>query len=1258
MKRDAVSPTEILLRDLMARRILILDGAMGTMIQQYKLSEEDYRGTRFADLAAAGVHVPPGRELFVKGNNELLSLTRPDVISAIHEEYLAAGADLIESNTFGATTVAQDDYHMGYLAYEMNVASARLARAACDKYSTPDKPRFVAGALGPTPKTASISPDVNDPAARNVTFDQLVAAYLDQTRALVEGGADVLLVETIFDTLNCKAALFAIDRFFEESGKRLPIMISGTVTDASGRILSGQTVPAFWHSIRHAKPLTVGLNCALGAALMRPYAEELSKIADTYVCIYPNAGLPNPMSDTGFDETPDVTSSLLRDFAESGFVNIAGGCCGTTPDHIRAIAETIKTMKPRLVPSVTPTLKLSGLEPFVIDDQSLFVNVGERTNVTGSKAFARLIINEKYDEALAVARQQVENGAQVIDINMDEAMLDSQAAMSRFLNMVASEPDIARVPIMIDSSKWSVIEAGLKCVQGKSIVNSISMKEGEEKFLHEAKLCRRYGAAVIVMAFDEKGQADTFERKIEICERAYNLLIKEVDFPPEDIIFDPNIFAIATGIEEHNNYAVDFLNSVRWIKENLPHAKISGGVSNVSFSFRGNDPAREAIHTVFLYHAIKAGMTMGIVNAGMVGVYDNLPAELRERVEDVVLNRREDSTERMIEIASTLKTGDKKEEATLEWRSGTVQQRLAHALVQGITQWIVEDTEEARQELLANSGRPIHVIEGPLMDGMNIVGDLFGQGKMFLPQVVKSARVMKQAVAHLIPFIEEEKRLLQEQTGIVSKPKGKIVIATVKGDVHDIGKNIVSVVLQCNNFEVVNMGVMVPCSEILAKAKEENADIIGLSGLITPSLEEMAYVAKEMQRDPYFRGLKTPLLIGGATTSRAHTAVKIAHNYDGPVVYVPDASRSVSVAQSLLTPEARDQYIADIATDYERIRVQHANKKAVPMLTLSKARKNKMKLDFTGTSAPVKPKFIGRRIFKNVDLATIAQYIDWGPFFQTWDLAGPYPAILKDEVVGEVATKVFAEGQALLNKIIDGRWLTANGVIALLPANTVNDDDIEIYTDETRTEVAFTYYGLRQQTVKPVIDGVQRPNQCLSDFIAPKSSGIADYIGLFAVTTGLGIEKYEKRFEDAYDDYSSIMLKSLADRLAEALAEHLHERVRKDLWGYVPDESLGYKAMIKEEYLGIRPAPGYPACPEHTVKIDMFKVLQAEEIGMKLTESFAMFPGAAVSGFYFGHPKAKYFVVGKVGDDQVSDMMKRRGASKEDVERWLAPNLS
>jgi 5-methyltetrahydrofolate--homocysteine methyltransferase len=1245
------SPIEAILRDLLAKRILILDGAMGTMIQQYKLTEEDYRGTRFADFRV------PGKELFVKGNNELLTLTQPQIIQEIHEKYLAAGADLIETNTFGATSVAQDDYHMAHLVYEMNVQAAKLARAACDKYSTPDKPRFVCGALGPTPKTASISPDVNDPAARNVTFDQLVAAYLEQTRALVEGGVDVLLVETIFDTLNCKAALFAIDTFFEESGKKLPIMISGTVTDASGRILSGQTVQAFWHSVRHAKPLTVGLNCALGAALMRIYAEELSKIADTFVCIYPNAGLPNPMSDTGFDETPDMTSALLKDYAESGFINIAGGCCGTTPEHIKAIADVVKNIDPRVVPEVAPTMKLSGLEPFIIDEQSLFVNVGERTNVTGSKAFARMILNEQYDEALSVARQQVENGAQIIDINMDEAMLDSVAAMTRFLNLIASEPDIARVPIMVDSSKWSVIEAGLKCIQGKAVVNSISMKEGEEEFLRQATLCRRYGAAVIVMAFDEKGQADTFERKIEICERAYKLLVEKVGFPPEDIIFDPNIFAIATGIEEHNNYAVDFINATRWIKENLPHAKISGGVSNVSFSFRGNDPAREAIHTVFLYHAIKAGMTMGIVNAGMIGVYDDLDAELRERVEDVVLNRREDATERMIEFAATLKAGGKKEEQNLEWRNAPVEKRLAHALVHGITQWIVEDTEEMRVKVLNAGGRPINVIEGPLMDGMNIVGDLFGQGKMFLPQVVKSARVMKQAVAHLIPFIEEEKRLEEERTGIVAKPKGKIVIATVKGDVHDIGKNIVSVVLQCNNFEVVNMGVMVPCSEILAKAKAENADIIGLSGLITPSLEEMAYVAKEMQRDEYFRGLKTPLLIGGATTSRAHTAVKIAPNYDGPVVYVPDASRSVSVAQSLLTPEQRDNYIAELAADYERIREQHANKKAVPLLTLEQARANKMHITFDGANAPVKPKFIGRREFKNVDLATLAKYIDWGPFFQTWDLAGPFPAILRDDVVGEAATKVYEEGQALLKKLIEGRWLTANGVVALLPANSVNDDDIEIYTDDTRTKVAFTWYGARQQGIKPVIDGVARPNQCLADFIAPKSSGIDDYIGMFAVTAGIGIEKHEKRFEDAHDDYSSIMLKSLADRLAEAFAEHLHERVRKDLWGFASDENLNNEELIGEMYRGIRPAPGYPACPEHTVKADMFRQMQCKDIGMQLTESFAMYPGASVSGFYFAHPESKYFVVGKIGADQVEDMAKRRGVAKEDVERWLAPNL-
>jgi len=1263
MAHLTISPIETKLRTLLAQRILILDGAMGTMIQQYKLTEADYRGERFTDFKA-----PVGeRELFVKGNNELLTLTQPAIIQEIHEKYLAAGADIIETNTFGATAVAQDDYHMAHLVYEMNVEAAKLAKAACAKYSTPDKPRFVAGALGPTPKTASISPDVNDPAARNVNFDQLVNAYLEQTRALVEGGADILMVETIFDTLNCKAALFAIDAFFEEVGYTLPLMISGTVTDASGRILSGQTVTAFWHSVRHAKPLTIGLNCALGATLMRPYVEELSSIADTFVCIYPNAGLPNPMSDTGFDETPDVTSSLVKEFALSNFLNIAGGCCGTTPAHINAIYNEVKDLPPRQLPVLPRTLKLSGLEPFVIDDDSLFVNVGERTNVTGSKAFARLIINEQYDEALTVARQQVENGAQVIDINMDEGMLDAIKAMTHFLNLVASEPDIARVPIMIDSSKWSVIEAGLKCVQGKAIVNSISMKEGEEEFIRQAKLCKRYGAAAIVMAFDEKGQADTFERKIEICKRAYDLLVKALDFPPEDIIFDPNIFAIATGIEEHNNYAVDFINATHWIKQHLPYAKISGGVSNVSFSFRGNDPAREAIHTVFLYHAIKAGMTMGIVNAGMMGVYDDLPAELKERVEDVVLNRVVDpnnplaATERMIEIASTLVAGGKKEAATLEWR-GTpdnpvpVEKRLSHAMVHGITEFIVEDTEEARQKVAAAGGRPIHVIEGPLMDGMNVVGDLFGQGKMFLPQVVKSARVMKSAVAHLIPFIEAEKAADEARTGIVAKPKGKMVIATVKGDVHDIGKNIVSVVLQCNNFEVVNMGVMVPASEILAMAKAEKADIIGLSGLITPSLEEMAHVAREMQRDPYFQSQQMPLLIGGATTSRAHTAVKIAPHYDGPIVYVADASRSVTVMQNLLTPETRGAYLAEIQADYEKARTQHANKKGTPMLTIAEARANKADLSFAGEDAPVKPKFIGRREIKNADLSIIAQYIDWTPFFQTWDLAGFYPAILKDEVVGDAASKVFSEAQAMLKKIIDGRWLTANGVVALHPANRVHDDDIEIYTDETREQVAFTYYGMRQQTVKPVIDGIARPNQCLADFIAPK--GTPDYIGMFAVTAGLGIEKHEKKFEEAHDDYSSIMLKALADRLAEAFAEYMHERVRVDFWGYAPNESLSKEALIKEQYQGIRPAPGYPACPDHTVKPDMFKLLQAETIGMTLTESFAMSPGAAVSGFYFAHPESKYFSVDKIGTDQLQDMAERRGLTKDYLERWLAPNLS
>jgi 5-methyltetrahydrofolate--homocysteine methyltransferase len=1239
------SPVEKLLRKHLDQRILILDGAMGTMIQRYKLDEAAYRGTRFASLKQD-----------VKGNNELLSLTQPQIIQEIHESYLAAGADILETNTFGATTIALADYKLEHLAYELNLASAQLARSACDKFTTDDKPRFVAGALGPQPKTASISPDVNDPAARNVTFDELRATYYLQAKALIEGGVDLLLLETIFDTLNAKAALFAIEELFAERDAvglhRLPLMISGTVTDASGRILSGQTVEAFWNSVRHAKPLTIGLNCALGAALMRPYIEELANRSDTYVCVYPNAGLPNPMAETGFDETPEVTSSLLKEFADSGFVNIAGGCCGTTPEHIADIAKAIQSIKPRQYTAKPVELRLSGLEAFNVSETSLFVNVGERTNVTGSKAFARLILNEQYDEALQVARQQVENGAQVIDVNMDEAMLDSQQAMARFMNLIASEPDIARVPVMIDSSKWSVIEAGLKCVQGKAIVNSISMKEGVDEFIRQATLCKRYGAAVIVMAFDEKGQADTYQRKIEICERAYRILVDQVGTSPEDIIFDPNIFAIATGIEEHNNYAVDFINATRWIRENLPYAKVSGGVSNVSFSFRGNDPAREAIHTVFLYHAIRAGMSMGIVNAGMMGVYDELSPELREHVEDIVLNRRDDATERMISFASSLKAGGVKKEENLEWRSKTVNERLAHALVNGMTQFVVEDTEEARAAIQARGGKPIEVIEGPLMDGMNIVGDLFGAGKMFLPQVVKSARVMKQAVAHLIPYIEAEKAASGNK-----QSRGKIVIATVKGDVHDIGKNIVTVVLQCNNFDVVNMGVMVPCSEILSRAKVEGADIIGLSGLITPSLEEMAYVAKEMERDEYFRMRKIPLLIGGATTSRVHTAVKIAPNYSGPVVYVADASRSVPVAQSLISEDSRSKYVTDLVVEYERIREQHAAKKGPTFVSLATARANKAPVDWEGY-VPPKPKFIGKRLFKNYDLAEIAKYIDWSPFFQTWDLHGPYPSILKDEIVGESARRVYSDGIAMLKRIIDGRWLTANGMIAFLPANTVNDDDIEIYTDDTRTKVAFTYRNLRQQTEKP--QGVD--NKCLADFIAPKfidgnPSGIQDYIGLFALTGGLGIEKKEKEFEALLDDYSAIMLKAIADRFAEAFAECLHERVRKDLWGYAPSENLSTEQLIKEAYQGIRPAPGYPACPEHTVKRDMFDYFQAQDISMQLTESFSMFPAASVSGFYFSHAQSQYFNVGRIATDQLEDYRLRSGRDAEELRRALGPVL-
>jgi 5-methyltetrahydrofolate--homocysteine methyltransferase len=1240
-----LSPVDAQLRALMRQRILMLDGAMGTMIQRYKLTEADFRGQRFADHAVD-----------VKGNNELLQLTKPEVIREIHEQYLAAGADLIETNTFGATRIAQEDYKLAHLAHEMNLEAAKIACAACEKFSTPEKPRFVCGALGPTPKTASISPDVNDPGARNVTFDELVESYGEQTRALLDGGAHLLLIETIFDTLNAKAAIFAVEAEFERRGLRVPVMISGTVTDASGRVLSGQTVEAFWHSVRHARPITVGLNCALGAALMRPYIEELATKADTFVCVYPNAGLPNPMSDTGFDETPEITASLLKEFAQAGFVNIAGGCCGTTPDHIGAIAKAVATMAPRSVPASDHLMKLSGLEPVKIADDSLFVNVGERTNVTGSKAFARLILNEQYEDAVSVARQQVENGAQVIDINMDEAMLDSQKAMTRFLNLIASEPDIARVPIMIDSSKWSVIEAGLKCVQGKAIVNSISLKEGEDEFIRQAQLVKRYGAATIVMAFDEQGQADTFARKTEICARAYRILVEQVGFAPEDIIFDPNIFAIATGIEEHNNYAVDFIEATRWIRQHLPHAKVSGGVSNVSFSFRGNDHVREAIHTVFLYHAIKAGMTMGIVNAGQLGVYEDIEPELRERVEDVVLNRRPDAGERLVQFAGEVKAGGKKKDEDLAWRAEPVEKRLAHALIHGITSFVVDDTEECRAAIAARGGRPIEVIEGPLMDGMNIVGDLFGAGKMFLPQVVKSARVMKQAVAHLVPFIEAEKAAMVAAGG-EAKPKGKVVIATVKGDVHDIGKNIVTVVLQCNNFEVVNMGVMVPAEKILQTAREENADMIGLSGLITPSLEEMQHVAREMQR----QGFKIPLLIGGATTSRVHTAVKIAPHYsNGPVIYVSDASRSVGVCQNLVSDDAAARFIGEIKAEYERVREQHAAKKGPDLITLAEARANAPRIDWTGY-VPSKPKFLGKRHFKNFDLAMIAKYIDWGPFFQTWDLHGPFPQILADEVVGEHARQVFAEGEKMLERAIAERWLQANAAVAFYPANSVGED-IEVYTDDTRREVLFTWHGLRQQTRKPVLDGVANPNQALADFIAPKliegrPSGLADYIGLFAVTAGIGIDKRDALFLQKHDDYGSIMLKAIADRLAEAFAELMHERVRKDLWGYAAGESLTNEELIKEGYRGIRPAPGYPACPEHAVKRAMFEVLGAGEIGMALTENYAMTPASSVSGFYLAHPQARYFNVGRIGRDQLEDLAARKREAVSELERWLAPNL-
>ena len=1212
------------LSSLLQQRLLVLDGAMGTMIQRHGLQEADYRGERFADHPHD-----------LKGNNDLLVLTRPDIIGGIHREYLAAGADILETCTFNSTAVSQADYNLSELVYELNFEGARLARQLCDEFTAanPGKPRFVAGVLGPTSRTASISPDVNDPGYRNVTFDELVANYVEAITGLVEGGADILLVETVFDTLNAKAALFAIEKFFDIAKRRWPVMISGTITDASGRTLSGQTAEAFWNSLRHVQPISFGLNCALGAKELRQYVEELSRVCDCYVSAHPNAGLPNAFG--GYDETADMLADEIESWAKSGIVNIVGGCCGTSPEHIAAIAQRVASVTPRQRPSIEPALRLSGLEAFNVTPGSLYVNVGERTNVTGSKAFARMILEGRFDDALAVARQQVENGAQVIDINMDEAMLDSLAAMDKFLKLIASEPDISRVPIMIDSSKWEVIEAGLKCIQGKGIVNSISMKEGEAKFLEQAKLARRYGAAVIVMAFDEQGQADTFARKTEICAKAY-LLLTEMGFPAEDIIFDPNIFAIATGIPEHDNYAVDFIESVRWIKQHLPHAHISGGVSNVSFSFRGNDPVREAIHTVFLYHAIQNGMTMGIVNAGMLGVYDDLEPELRAKVEDVVLNKNPGAGEALVDFAQTVKEGKAKDSGPdLSWREQSVEKRLEHALIKGITDFVVADTEEVRAQLEAAGKPPLAVIEGPLMAGMNHVGDLFGAGKMFLPQVVKSARVMKQAVAHLLPYIEAEKT----RTGLGSK--GKILMATVKGDVHDIGKNIVGVVLGCNGYDIVDLGVMVSCDNILKAALEHRVDIIGLSGLITPSLEEMAHVASEMQR----LNMKQPLLIGGATTSRAHTAIKIAPNTEGAVVYVPDASRAVGVATKLLSAEQRDGYMAEIASEYETVRAEHAGRKGATLVTLAEARANRF--TWNEPFMPVKPKQLGLHTL-NPSLSDLSLLIDWTPFFQSWDLAGRYPAILENETVGETARQLYADAKEMLGKIISENWLSARAVFGLYPAKAENEDII-IYSDESRTTELTRWVGLRQQHKQPK----GRFNTALADFV-----GENDYVGAFAVTAGHRIEERVAAFEAAHDDYSAIMLKSLADRLAEAAAEWLHLQIRSKYWGYATNESFTNAELIAEQYKGIRPAPGYPACPDHTAKRELFALLDAPaNAGMTLTESCAMTPAAAVSGFYIGHPAAAYFAIPKIGRDQLEDWAARKGMSIKDAEYWLAPLL-
>jgi len=1216
------------LAQLFRERILVLDGALGTMIQGYRLGEDDFRGKRFADHA---------RDL--KGDNDLLSITRPEVIREIHAGFLEAGADIIETNTFNSTAIAQADYGLEALVHELNFAAARLARAAADDFTkkTPDKPRFVAGAIGPTNRTASISPDVNDPGFRNVSFDGLVAAYGEAIHGLVEGGVDALLVETVFDTLNAKAAIYAIHKYFDDHGVRLPVMVSGTITDASGRTLSGQTAEAFWNSVAHARPLCVGFNCALGVRELRQHVQAIAAVAGVNVSVYPNAGLPNEFG--GYDDTPEYMAEHLGEFARSGFVNMVGGCCGTTPEHIRAIAAAVADVPPRKIPEREPHCRLSGLEPLNFGAVPGFVNIGERTNVSGSAKFAKLVRDGDFTAALGIARDQVTNGAQMIDVNMDDAMLDGAQAMTTFLNLVAAEPDISRVPVMVDSSKFSIIEAGLKCLQGKGVVNSISLKEGEAPFIAQAREILRYGAAVVVMAFDENGQADTHERMVAICGRCYRILTEQVGFPPEDIIFDPNIFPIATGIEEHNNFSRDYIRAVAEIKKTLPHVLVSGGVSNMSFSFRGNNAMREAMHSVFLYHAVRNGMDMGIVNAGQLAVYADIPDDLRGRIEDAIFNRRPDATERLLEIADQAKGQAKKATEDLSWRAEPVAGRLKHALVEGINAYIEEDTEEARK----SSTHPIEVIEGPLMDGMNVVGDLFGSGQMFLPQVVKSARVMKQAVAYLIPYLEAEKDARSRRS------KGKIVMATVKGDVHDIGKNIVGVVLQCNNYDVVDLGVMVPYAKILETAQREKADLIGLSGLITPSLEEMCTVASEMQRE----GFTLPLLIGGATTSRAHTAVKIAPNYKGPTVHVLDASRSVGVVSNLLSERTRPKFIDEIARDYAEIRVRHAGREdAERQAPLAEARAAAPKIAWAGY-APPKPTFLGLRAFDDYDLAELVTRIDWTPFFRTWELKGNYPAIFDDPAQGEAARNLFADAESMLQRLIGEKWLTARGVVGFFPANAVGDD-VEVYADDGRDTVAATLRFVRQQLVRKK----GQANRCLADFVAPKDSGLADYVGGFAVTAGLGIENRLEAFAKAHDDYDSILLKALADRLAEAFAERLHERVRKEFWAYAPDEALANDALIRERYRGIRPAPGYPACPDHTLKIDLFRLLDAENTAsVRLTESLAMWPAASVAGFYFAHPEAQYFGVGRIGRDQVEDYARRKGVAVDEVERWLAASL-